>query len=277
MKTNALIFTLILFVTSCNKSQKTFDIIESLTTSEVVSKDSLIDSVEVRKDEESPIQLVVKHELTENDLYTDYDGGTQLADYFLIELIDKDTFLKNKSMAINKLIAVDTTRIKKQKGIIKLPSNKGEISFVDNLSDNESRKEYSFFGEIDLLNVYLMSGNYWEDWNYFFVDKSNGNTVQTFSNYPYLSADGKHIISIDFDTFEGTTYIDLYDIPDNKEVNPNIGMYVKEWIPIIDNPNSMYWANDNFLYIPVIHNQDYWVADGNFSELKQYIRLKPIG
>ncbi len=274
MKTNFLFVAVILLMSSCNKTQNTSGTVLNIPVANTIVTHDTITISELQHVEEAPIQLITKHNLTEKDLYVDYDGGNQLADYFLIEIIDKETFDKNKSMAVN-MLSADTAGIEKQKGIIKLPCNKGEISFVDNLSGGENHKEYTYIGQIQYLNVYVLSGIYWEDWNFFFVDKAAGSTVQTFSNRPYLSADGKYIISIDFDTFEGVTYIDLYEVSDRKYVDPLIGMYAKKWIPI-HTTDSIFWGNDNFLYIPVIHNLDYWAADGNYFGLDQYIRLRPI-
>lgn len=273
MRTNTLLITLFVVITSCNRDQNTSKKIESLVTTNIVAKsDTVIENT--IEEQEVPIQLITKHELTEKDVYVDYDGGNQLADYFLIEIIDKDTFDKNKSMSVN-MLSTDTTLIKKQNGILRLPCRKGEITFTDNLSDGENHKEYTYIGEIDYLSAYVLSGIYWEDWNYFMVDKTNGSTVQTFINNPYLSPDGKYIISVDLDTSEGIAYMDLYEVTDRKYVDPIIGMYIKKWIPI-NSTEPMYWGNDNFLYIPIIHNQDYWACDGNYAGLSQYIRLKPI-
>lgn len=271
MNSKILLISVIIIMTGCNKTRKT-----PQKEVNVPAANTIIggDTTRLQPDEDLPIQLIIKHELTEKDLYTDYDGGNQLADYFLIELIDKNTFNKNKSIAVS-MLSADTTVIRKQKGVLRLPCNKRNISFVDNLSETKSHKEYNYIGQIQYLNAYVLSGIYWEDWNYFLVDKATGSTVQTFTNCPHLSTDGKYIISLDFDIFEGTTYIDLYAVTDQKYIDPLVGMYVKKWIPI-DVSQSIYWGKDNFLYIPVIHNQDYWAADGNFSGLDQYIRLKPI-
>lgn len=258
---------------SCNNSSTRKSDAQVLVIPETPNvRDSVI--IEIPEEIEPILPTLNRHDLTEADLYTDYDGGNQLADFFIIELIDKDTFFKNKSLAVN-FLEKDSISIYKQNGILKLPSMKGEVNFVDNLTDEENHKEYTYIGQIDLLDVYLMSGIYWEDWNYFFVDRITGNTVQTFASHPYISADLKYIVSIDIDTFEGSTYIDLYEIVGKKQVEPIVGMYVKKWIPI-NSYEHMYWANDNYLYIAVVHHADFWIADGNFSGLDQYIRLRPV-
>lgn len=244
----------------------------------IVSNDTVqvVDTVhaDVPKEPELLLPVLKKNELTEKDLYMDYDGGDQLSEFFVIELIDKNTFLKNKSLAVNYLVP-DSMSINKHDGIIKLPAANGEVCFVDNLTGEENQKEYTYIGQIDKLDVFLMSGIYWEDWNYFFVDRVTGKTVQVFPSQPYVSADLKYIVSIDVDIFEGSTYLDLYEVIGQKDIEPLVGMYVKKWIPI-NSFENMYWANDNYLYIAVVHNADFWVADGNFSGLDQYIRLRPI-
>lgn len=269
---------IILFATSCNRAPKeaedTQNIAPKTESVAVKEKDTIDMYLQAPPEELPPIQLLKKHQLTEEDLYMDYDGGNQLAEYFLIELIDEETFTKNKPLEVN-MLSKDSSAIHKENGAIILPCKKGEINFVDNLAEGDNFKEYTYIGQINPLNAYLIRGVYWEDWNYFLVDKSTCTTIQTFINVPYLSADGKHIVSIDFDHIEGSTFIDLYEVTDDKYIEPMVGMYVKKWIPI-NTGESVYWGNDNYLYVPVIHNSDYWAAEGNYNGIDQYIRLKPL-
>jgi hypothetical protein len=260
------------FLISCGdlskKSEK-----ESRASNEqhLVSADT---ALTVAVDENLVLQLLKKNELTEHDLYTDLDGGSQLSDYFLIELIDKETFNKNKSTAVN-LLVVDTTTIRKEKGVLTLPCLKKEVHFVDNLTSTDNHKEYSYVGQIDNLNVYLLSGIYWEDWDYFFVDKTTGKVVHKFLGEPYLSPDSKYIVSLDVDTFEGVAYIDLYQVGNMRRIDSVVSLYVKKWVPVATT-EKMYWGNDNYLYVAVLHSKDFWAAEGNYAGLDQYIRLKPV-
>lgn len=277
MKFYILTLTL-LFTISCNNSPKGTETGQNVPikkdTVAHVDADTVATIIPAPQEETPPIQLLKKHNLTDDDLYTDYDGGTQLADYFIIELIDKETFSKNKTLAVN-MVSNDTTVVCIKNGTIKLPCKKGEIDFVNNPIEGDNYKEYTYIGQIPLLNAYLIRGVYWEDWNYFMVDGLAGKTVQTFINMPYISADGKYIVSLDFDTIEGVTFIELYEVTEDKSVEPLVGIYAKKWIPINTN-TSVYWGNDNYLYVPVIHNSDYWAAEGNYEGIDQYIRLKPI-
>ncbi|HCO68815.1 MAG TPA: hypothetical protein DIT04_13810 [Dysgonomonas sp.] len=277
---NYILILMVLFAFSCkNNNQNAPQPVQksdkentvSIQDTDIVS-DTIADEVPV---EEPVIQLLSKHELSENDLYTDYDGGNQLADYFLIELIDEDIYDKNKSLAIN-MMSRDTSLISTEEGILILPYKKGKVELMDNPEDGDDFRKYTYIGEISYLDAYLIRGLYWEDWDYFLIGKNSGERIQTFINMPYLSADGKYIVSLDFDSIEGVAFIELYEVTDDKQVEPVIGMYTKKWIPI-NTTTSIYWGNDNYLYVPVVHNKDYWAAEGNYKGIDQYIRLRPIG
>ncbi|MBD8346514.1 MULTISPECIES: hypothetical protein [unclassified Dysgonomonas] len=270
MRTKVLVVAVTLVMVGCKNPSNNAEQVQNIPADTVV----VIDTVPQTVDEDQAIQFIKKHILTEKDLYTDYDGGTQLADFFVIELIDKDTFLKNKGSAVQ-YFTLDTTSIQKSKGILRLPCNNGAfVTLTDNLSDGEHHKEYSYVGQVKALNAYLISGIYWEDWNYFFVDKNGGRTVQTFANFPYLSADERYIVSVDVDSFEGAAYIDLYEVSNRRYIDPMIGMYIKNWIPLGN--DKMYWSTDSYLYMAVLSNRDYWAAEGNYAGLDQYIRLRPV-
>lgn len=269
MKTKVLVVAVTLVMVGCKNPSNNVEVVKSLPVDTVVVLDTTAHTVE----EEEAIQFIKKHILSEKDLYTDYDGGSQLADFFVIELIDKDTFLKNKGSAVE-YFTFDSTAIKKCKGVLRLPHSSGTLTLTDNLSDGENHKEYSYIGQVKALNAYLVSGIYWEDWNYFFVDKQGGRTIQTFANFPYLSADERFIVSVDVDSFEGAAYIDLYEVSDKRYIDPMIGMYIKNWIPL--GKDKIYWSTDNYLYMAVLSNQDYWAAEGNYAGLDQYIRLRPV-
>ncbi|SHG13655.1 hypothetical protein [Dysgonomonas macrotermitis] len=270
MKNRVLVVAVVITMAACKNDPNE----STRTQSSPAETEIQIATDSVPQDTGAALQVIARHDLSPTDLYTDYDGGNQLQDYFVIELIDKATFLKNKQLAVS-FISGDSTTFRKVNGELKLPCTNGSITFTDNISGNEKHKEFNFVGDVSTLNVYLLSGIYWEDWDYFFVDKQTGQTKQRFSNFPYLSVDQQFIVSIDIDSFEGAAYIDLYQVTDRRYIDPLIGMYVKSWIPV-SSIDTIYWSKDNYLYIPVVNSRDYWEANGNYSGLDQYIRLKPV-
>ena len=275
-RSRTLVIVIPFMLVSCGESRKQTENEEATI---VQVQDSITETLIADSLAMEPEQFVKKQVLTEKDLYRDYDGGNELSKYFLIELIDRNTFLVNQTQAVDFLVA-DTSSIQKINGTLRLPKASGELVLKDNLADNENHKEYTYLGQIKALDMYLVSGSYWEDWAYMLIDKKRGRTVQSFIGLPYLSADQKHVVSMDIDSFEGVASIALYAVTVDpttaqRYVDPIVEMYIKSWIPLTVKDN-MYWSTDGFLYMPVVSNSNYWAADNNFYGLDQYIRLKPV-
>lgn len=274
IRSAVIIITIPLVCTGCNNRSKEID-----TPIEAELHDVEADSSTFILEQE-PEQLVRKRTLTQNDLYRDYDGGSQLKDYFEIELIDRQIFDEGRKNAVNYLIT-DTNTYKKVDGVLRLPLQRGgEITFKDNSTVGESYCDYTYVGQIEPLDMYLIWTLLWEDWHYTLIDKTKGTAVQSFVGLPYLSADKQYIICLDVDAAEGMSIIGLYTVTfDDKSperyIDAVIEMYVRSWIPI-DATRDIFWATDGFMYIQVAHNSNYWDAGNNFAGLEQYIRLKPI-
>lgn len=258
---------------SCDNTKQQSDTSSTIQTDSLAVDTSMYDTIV------EPEQFVKKRILTDKDLYRDYDGGNELADYFIIEIIDRNTFVINRNMAVD-FLTVDTASFRKTNGILSLPALNGTITLKDDLSDNENHKEYAYLGQIKPLDMYLISATFWEDWNYTLFDKNKGKKAQSFIGVPYLSADHKHIVCMEVDSFEGVANIGLYAVSSDEQtsekyIDPVVEMYVKSWIPITTKDN-MYWSTDGYLYIPVVYNSNYWEAENNYTGLDQYIRLKPV-
>lgn len=275
MINKVLVITLLVVFWGCKKKEVDSSDLQSTPQDSSIEAIRVSDSITI-PEPELPVQMVKKRELTTRDLYSDYDGGSQLKDFFVIELIDRETFVDNKTNAVSFVVG-DSTSYPKVSGVIQLPAKnaRGFISFVDDLSGSDDHAEYTYYGDVPDLNVYLIYGIYWEDWDFFFADKIRGTVVQSFNNYPYLSPDQKNIVCLDIDLSEGVASVDLFSVTDKKYVDPIISMYIKSWVPV-DAIDKIYWAKDGFLYIPVVHAKNYWDADGYYKDLDQYIRLKPI-
>lgn len=274
IRSAVIIIAIPLVCVSCNNHSK-----DMATPVEAELHDVEADSITFALEQE-PEQLVRKRTLTSNDLYRDYDGGSQLKDYFQIELIDRAAFDEARKSEVNYLIA-DTGVYKKVDGVLRLPLEKGgQLTFKDNPTVGESFCDYTYVGQIEPLNMFLIWTLLWEDWHYTLIDKARGKTVQSFVGLPYLSADKKYIICLDVDSSEGMSIIGLYTVTfDDKSperyIDAVIEMYVRSWIPI-DATRDIFWATDGFMYVQVAHNANYWDAGNNFVGLEQYIRLKPI-
>lgn len=291
MRIFILIPTVSLFLLSCNNTSKVADISESNTSTQAVVLPLVNnDSLNVKSDTidvdtvmqlvvKEPEQFVQKHILTEEDLYRDYDGGNYLSNFFEIELIDRDSYLRNRTSDSN-FITFDSASLPKKDGTLQLPlDTKGYLTLTDKIVDNDNYREYRYIGKFSPLNMYLVQGLFWEDWSYILYDKKNGRQVQSFIGIPYLSADFKYIACVEIDSFEGVGSMSLYAITENvvtkkKYIDPIVEMYVKSWVPYTALDN-IYWGDDGYLYVPVIYAPNFWDAEGNYYGLDQYIRIRP--
>lgn len=271
---------------ACNSNTKNTEQAETTVDLEH-SSESIIDSVSYTEQVDTtsteiktqPEQFVKKHILTSADLYRDIDGGSDLAIFFKIEVISKDTFLTNLSTAADYMI-YDSATIIKDKGTLTLPTEKGRLKLQDVHADNDSHIEYKYVGQFKGIDMYLVLALFWEDWNYMLFDKKQGHKVQSFISQPYLSTDLQYIICLDVDSFEGSTSLNLYGISTNeitrkKYIDPIVEIYVKSWIPYTEK-YPMFWGKDGYFYVPVIYSNNFVDAQNNFYNLDQYIRILPI-
>jgi len=218
-----------------------------------------------------PSDLTAITYLTINGKNQEITKDEQLKDYIKIELIDKSLFESKKETSVNYLVK-DTTAITKKNGIIELKSlNKTKI-FKDHPTDEDSREIFNYIGQVPALNQYLVQGNYYEGYDYQFIDKTTGADTQTFSDLPYISPDKKHIIAIYGNPYESTADLELYYVNGNKIKNIIIASF-KNWMPSFE-PSEMFWSNDNHLYLTVNHAKATWQENGKPSSPSQYIRIR---
>ena len=217
--------------------------------------------------------LKVVSSLTVDEETKEFHTGQRLTKYITLELIEKGLFLSKKSTAIS-LILEDTTAIKKIKGVIELPVLKGIKRYIDKPEAEEGREEYTYLGQIEFLNKYLVSGSYWESWDYKLIDKTTGLESQSLGDYPICSPDKKFIICISANPYSTTGDLELYSIKD-KQVTAVMSASFKNWMPV-ESEDRGFWSNDGYLYIPAQHVNAYWNSSGNLNTDSQYVRIKVL-
>lgn len=190
-----------------------------------------------------------------------------------LELVDKSVYLASKANAVN-FLKSDTTEIQKKDGIIKLKTKQKTRIFKDIPEITESIQTYYYVGQLEALNAYLIYGVYWEDADYTLINKTSGEEVQTFVDFPYISADQKHVVAIYPNPYDVTADFQFSRI---KKKRPEVTYTAsfKNWIPATET-DEIFWTNDHFLYIPVVHSAVYWDDSGNINSNVQYIRIKVI-
>ena len=208
--------------------------------------------------------------LSVNGIEKEIGGDSLLKNYLKIERISKSIFTAKKKSSIE-LVDVDSTQMRKRNGILKLPIKGGVKTFADKSPFDETKQEYTYLGQILFLNVYLIGGLYWESLDYKFISKLNGKEIQSFSAFPNISQDKKHIISIYADPYDTDADLELFKIVNGIPKNI-IRTSFKNWMPAVEKV-KMFWSNDGCLYVPILSPEEYWKPDGNLNDKFEYIRI----
>lgn len=221
-----------------------------------------------------PADLNIITYLTENDKTESYEKGKPLNEYIKLEIIDEALYNSKKKSAVNFLLA-DTTVVKKKNGIIELKSEHKTARYVDKPEAEEDMQIFQYLGQVDFLHQYLITGSYWESLDYRFIDKTTGEETTTFGEYPHISADKKHIISIYANPYEQTADLSLYTITNSNKIDDVIHTSFKNWMPS-DESTQLFWSRDGYFYAAVNHINSYWKPDGSLNDKFQYIRIKVL-
>lgn len=222
-----------------------------------------------------------KIKLNQKDLYTVFhesdgntseynENGIQYSGPVKIELIDAKLFESKKKTAID-LVLYDTTAHVKKDGILRLECQQKTVEFTDKITDNDDMETYEYTGQIPSLNLFIVQGSYWESYDYKLIDKITGEETQALGDFPFLSADKKKLISLYTNPYEVSADMEAYKIK-NGQLISYISLSFRNWMPVTE--EHMFWGNDNYFYVPVLHSKVFWQADGNYNKNYQYIRIK---
>lgn len=202
-----------------------------------------------------------------------FEKSKKLEKYISLELVEKSEYDREKANAVSFLLA-DTLNVVKKDGVTTLHGDDHSvIVYRDNDSDNDDRTVYKYEGQIAFLNQFLMSGQYYESGNYFFVDKKTGSQGQSFVDFPYISPYKKYIISLASNPYDGGCNFELYSLDENYKISFIFDALFLNWLPTYD-VTQIFWSKNGYLYVPVNHAAVYWDKVGNINSNYQYIRIK---
>ena len=204
--------------------------------------------------------------------YAGVENGKPLDNILIFELIDKSLFEKKRALAVN-FLSTDSAKVKKENGVLSIPTAKETVKLVDIDTDNDSEARFKYTGQIDFLNQYVIFGQFWESSSYIMFDRITGKQTQDFIEYPYISPDKQYIIAVYANPYdEPRTDLELYRIQ-NKKITPIMSAGFKNWMPI-EEPKDIFWAKDGYLYLAVTHSAAFWKENGSLNDTYQYIRIK---
>jgi hypothetical protein len=190
-----------------------------------------------------------------------------------ISIATREDFKKAKNNYKDQLIE-DTLQITKKNGIITLPIIKTEnptVIFTDSLVDGEEHREYHYLGQYPNLNVYLVSGSFWEHYECYLVNKKTGE-ITVIWNDPKISPSSEYLanLSIGFGLDGYPTGMQIWKKDKKeKELMKLVEIDQKIWAP-----EDFVWESENTILLKVFSEDQFWKSHG---ELKNndfyYLRL----
>ena len=202
------------------------------------------------------------------------EKGITLSKYFTIDLISYEEYQKALGKGYFPLVK-DTLSIKKKKWILTLPCRDTLVEFKDSaLKPEADREEYEYLGDMKPIHQYLIAGTYDDSWDKFFIDKRTGHKTE-IDSYPYLSPNGKYIITLGETEMGGPTAIALYKVlskdPFKMELVTVAGIHY--WIAYEnDKKRPTFFSKDGCLYVAMELSGSY--QSGQPDMPCKYVRIK---
>lgn len=191
-----------------------------------------------------------------------------------ISIATREDFKKAKNNYKDQLIE-DTLQIMKINGVITLPIRKTEIPsiiFTDSLVDGEEKyREYHYLGQYPNLNVYLVSGSFWEHYECYLVNKKTGESTVIW-NDPKISPSSEYLANLSIgyvlDGYPDGIQIWEMDKKENK-LSKIVELDQQIWAP-----EDLVWENDQAILLKVFSVDKFWESHGALQDKDfYYLRL----
>ena len=188
----------------------------------------------------------------EGDTFVDEKEGTTLSKYFTIDMISYEAYQKAKKNGYFPLVK-DTLAIKKKEGILLLPCNDTVVKLKDvEMTPQDDLEVYEYEGEMQPIHQYLIAG-YYEAGDKFLIDKRTGHKTE-IESHPYLSPNGKYIITLGVTEMGGATAIALYKVlsKDPFAIELVVSAWIRYWVAYEgykDRPT--FFGKDGCLYVAI--------------------------
>ena len=210
----------------------------------------------------------------EGDTFIDEKKGTTLSKYFTIDQISYEEYQKAKKNGYFPLVK-DTLSIKKQKGILTLPCSDTVVKLKDvEMTPQDDLEYYEYLGEMQPIHQYLIAGYYYEAGDKFLIDKRTGHKTEIESQ-PYLSPDGKYIITLGVTEMGGATAIALYKVlnKDPFAIELVVSAWIRYWVAYEnDKKRPTFFGKDGCLYVAMDLSGSYQYDKPDKS--CKYVRIK---
>ena len=197
----------------------------------------------------------------------------RLEDYLDLALIDKATFDQQKKESV-RFFHADSTRFQQRSGTLWLPTTQGDgISLHDRITDGDDQVEYGYLGHIDILDAFVVSGSFYEMYRVFLFNRTTGEQMGAFDEFPHLSADKNYILTLAANPYETTGDLALYRV-EGTSIQLLFTIGFTHWMP--ESGDRGFWGKDGNFYTPVNHKDVFWKENGMLNDHFQYLRIHPV-
>lgn len=223
--------------------------------------------------------------VTPSDLKV-FSDDVEAQKYVQYEFVDKASYINAKKSAVPFLSRDSSGVIHKKGSLILKCKNKEVVLTNSQTTDEEGREEfeeYVFIGKLLTSNRFMIQSHNEQSTQYYFVDGITGEHFEQKTNVPFVSPNGKHIVSFEPGALDVSCSLSIVD-PSKMEsiVSLNFESYLpasfyqggddKEVLyGTAKNSTPIFWSSDNCLYFPVIEfKQDSPLQD----QPNKYLKLK---
>ncbi|MDR0872512.1 MAG: hypothetical protein LBN27_03455 [Prevotellaceae bacterium] len=273
----SIVLLTVVYVVACkpapNNGNEQWETIDSVSPLQQAAVESI--AVEIKNERKSA--LLSEIDLAIIRLVEEEHTGVVPENVLSLQLIPQSEFNDNYTLN-NEFLLRDTLAVHKENGVTKLPCKMQTIVFKDNAdTDGDDYAAYSYIGQIEFLNVYLMSGNYYEWGEYFFVDKTTGETIAAFNDMPMISHNKKYIADIFYNPYENETEFNVYAIDAERKFPRLCNYYFTKWGIYEDwnnsgNENYCFWGENDNLYACAAATR--YMGEQWNEKHTQYVRIK---
>ena len=210
----------------------------------------------------------------EGETFVDEKEGTTLSKYFTIDLISYEAYQKAKKKGYFPLVK-DTLAIKKKEGILSLPCRDTLVELKDvEMTPQDDLEVYEYEGEMQPIHQYLIAGYYYEAGDKFFIDKRTGHETE-IESHPYLSPNGKYIITLGVTEMGGPTAIALYKVlnKDPFAIELVVSAWIRYWVAYEASKNRpTFFGKEGCLYVAMDLSDSYQYDKPD--NICKYVRIK---
>ncbi|WP_103867620.1 hypothetical protein [Aquimarina sp. I32.4] len=147
---------------------------------------------------------------------------------------------------------------------IRLPLANGKKKLLQTTKKYFEGAAFNYIGDINSLHYYLIAGEYFEEGDFFFVDKNNGEIKERFPGYPYIAPDKKTIVCFHFNPYSDESQFLIYNLDDHDNYVLKYTIEPKYWSQNLEKTKIIWTSNTSFI-VNITPIATLWNDSGNYN------------